>query len=361
MQKIFLGKSNRLFLQTGESIDAAKLSIVGPTGSFLKDAGEVDFDERVCTLDGSSGKFYLDVTLSSSSVADDAFCNWEATKDSIAVVLEGEFDPEDAAVVSSISTETYLVTPTFVMDNFLRGISESDIEDTFVGFGFRDTIRSQILASTRRLQEKVQVSFTKVVVTNEFHDWDETPLYEKFWTQRLFHTPVVSVEKMELRLKDQVLSEIPAEWIQVGNQIEGIVKTIPYAGGEAGFSFKLIWTIGSQLALIGGGVYYYPDFFVYDYTHGLDWDNLETGEKTDIKNAIGRRVALQMLPNLDTHRGLSSESKSIDGAAAQKSYTSSAIYGEHSAAIENYKKEESAWVNEVKRKYLKRLMLDGYQ
>lgn len=361
MQKLFLGKSNRLFLQTEESIDAANLSIVGPTGAYLKDDAEVDLSEKACTLDSSSGKFYLDVTLSSSAVADDAFLNWEATKSSIAVTLEGKYDPEDAVVVASISTDTYLVTPTFVMEHYLRGITESEIEATFTGLGYREAIRAQIQAATAQLEKRTLTSFTPTVVTGEHHDYDNAPLYEKYWTNRMFHFPIISVETMELRLKDQVIAEMPAEWIQIGNKKEGVVKVIPYAGGASGFAFRLIMTIGANLSLISGGVHYYPDFFVYDYTHGLDWDNLDITEKTDIKTAIARRVALNMLPNLDVNRGKSSESKSIDGASASVSFTSSATFGEHSAALENYKKEESAWVNEFKRKYLKRIPLDGFQ
>ena len=362
MQKLFLGRSNRVFLETDESVDAVKLSIVGPTGTFLKDSGEADISQEVCTLDNSSGRFYLDVTFSSSTVADDAYLYWEATLSSIVVRLEAKYDPEDAVIVSTVSTESYLVSPSFILDNFLRGISEDEIAATYPGLGFREAIRSQIHVATGDLQRDTDTYFTPTTVTDEHHDYDKAPLYEKFWTQRLFRTPVISVTGMKLMLKDQELAVLPPEWIGVGNPKEGMVKVIPYAGtGESGFAFRLILSLGSMLGLVVGATYYIPDFFLYTYQAGLDWDNLGVEEKTSIKNAIGRRVAIQMLPNLDVHRGMASESKSIDGASASVSYTSSATFGEHSAALEQYRKQDARWIDGFKKQYLKRLNLDGYQ
>ena len=361
MQKLFLGKSNRLWLQTEESIDTVVLSIVGPTGSYLEDSLDADLQEKACLLDSSSGKYYLDVTLSSSAVASDAYLIWEATLLGITVPLESKYTPEDIVVVESISTDLMLVSPTFVMDHHLRGITESEIEETFQT-NFRDVLRDEIKAAHDEMERMTQVFFTPQVITNEYHDYDQTPLYEKFWTKRMFEYPIISVQQVRLMLKDQEIATLPEEWVQVGNAKQGLVKVIPYAGGAAtGFAFQLIMTIGAQLALIGGGVYYYPDLFVYDYTAGLDWDTLSTKEQLSIKTAISRRVALSMLPNLDVNRGKSSESKSIDGASASVSYTSSATFGEHSAALEAYKKAEDKWVNSFKRKYLKRLIVEGFQ
>lgn len=361
MQKLFLGRSNRVFLDTDESIDAVKLSIASPTGTLLKDSGEADFDEIVCTFDSSSGKYYLDVTFSSSTSADDAYLFWQATLSAIAVTLESKNDPEDAVIVATVSTDHYLVSTSFILDNFLRGISEADIAASYPGLGFREAVRSQILVATDELQRKVKTFFVPTTITEERHDYDHSPLYEKYWTQKLYETPIISVSEMKLMLKDQEIAVIPAAWLEVGNLKEGLVKVIPYAGGAgSGFTFRLIMTIGANLGLVVGGTHYIPDFFLYNYQAGLDWDNLGAEEKTSIKNAIGRHVALNMLPNLDVHRGIASESRSIDGASASRSYTSSAIYGEHSAALEKYEKQEKTWVDEFKGRYLKRLILDGF-
>nr|MBC8554507.1 hypothetical protein [Candidatus Brocadiales bacterium] len=59
-------------------------------------------------------------------------------------------------------------------------------------------------------------------------------------------------------------------------------------------------------------------------------------------------------------REISSESKSADGISTSRSYTASATFGEHSAAIEAYIKQQSKWVNQFKRKYMTRLPMDGF-
>ena len=360
MQKLILAQTNRVFLDTKKSVDSVKISLVDSTGSYLKDSGSNDLKEKVCTLDAPSGKFYYDVTFDSTTTATDAFIYWEATKDSLAVTLEDKFSPEDAVIVAAISTDRLLVSPSFILDNFLRGISESEIEESFAGQSYRQTIRDYTYAATEQLEEATLTSFTARSKTAEKHEYYMTEIYEKFWTIQLYEYPIISITKIQLLLNEQEIATIPAEWIQVGNALEGLVKIVPYAGGISGFAFRLITKGGLGLAILLGESTYVPDFFSYDYSYGLDWANLPIEQKRNIQMAIGRRLAINLLPNLDIHRGISSESRSDSGASGSRSYTSSAMYGEHSAAIETFKKEEMRWINLFKRKYLKRLQVEGY-
>lgn len=360
MQKLTLAQTNRVFLDTKKSVDSVKISLVDSTGSYIKDSASNDLKEKDCTLDGPSGKYYYDVTFDSSTTPTDAFIYWETSKDEIAVALEDKFSPEDAIVVTAISTDRLLVSPSFILDNFLRGISVSDIEISFEGQSYRQTIRDYAYAATEQLEEATLTSFTPKTKTAEKHEYYMHEIYEKFWTIALYEYPIISVTKIQLLLNEQEIATIPDEWIQVGNAWEGLVKIVPYAGGISGFAFRLITKGGLGLAILLGESHYVPDFFSYDYSYGLDWNNLLIEEKRNIQTAIGRRVAINLLPNLDVHRGISSESKSDSGASASRSYTSSAIYGEHSAAIETFKKEEVRWINLFKRKYLKRLQVEGY-
>jgi len=360
VQKLYLAKTNRVFLNTKKSVDSVKISLVDTTGSYVKDSGSADLKEKTCSLDVASNKYYYDVDFEATQTPIDAFIYWEAAKDSIAVLLEDKFSPEDAFIVKSVSTDQLLVLPSFVLDNFLRGISEDEIAETFPGQSYRQALRDQIHAAIEQLEEATLLSFTQKSVTGEKHEYYMHEIYEKFWTVQLYHYPIVSVSQIKLLLNDQEIADIPQAWIQIGNPKEGLVKIVPYAGGITGFAFRLITKGGLGLAILMGESRYVPDFFSYDYTHGLDWDNLDTKEKRSIQMAIGRRVAINFLPNLDVHRGISSETESDSGASASRSYTSSAIYGEHSAAIQAFKKEETRWINLFKRKYLKRLQVEGY-
>lgn len=359
MQKLTLGQTNRVYLNTGETVDNVVLSVVDPLGEYVLDGSGNALQDKACSLDEGSGKYYFDVTFDSAVTPDDCYLYWVATNSSIAVNLEPELEPEDAIIVSKVDTDQLLASPSFVMDHFLRGITEAEIAATYQS-DYRSAIRDQIRVSTNELERDTLVYFTPQTITGERHDYYMDQIYEKFWTVNLYEHPIISVTRVRIMLKDQEVVDMPEAWIQIGDPLEGRIKIIPYAGGAAGLAFRMITRGSLGLAIILGEGNYVPDFFEYDYVHGLQWSTIDTAQKNDIKNAIGRRVALNMLPNLDTHRGLSSESRSLDGGSTTRSYTSSATFGEHSAALKQYEVAEKKWINSFKRKYLKRLQVEGY-
>ena len=100
-----------------------------------------------------------------------------------------------------------------------------------------------------------------------------------------------------------------------------------------------------------------PLFYHVTYTAGLDWVNLDGIEQSEIMNAISRRTAINLLQKLDENMGLSSRSVSQDGVTQSWSYTASAMYGQYSASIEQYKKDERFWIETMRRKYAKNLRM----
>ncbi len=356
MQPLYLGKTNRVILNTEKTIDVVKISIVNSVGDYVKDASDNEIQDKSCTL--VSGKFSYEVEFHGDTKERDVSIYWDATYTNIAVILEGKYRPEDGIIASVISTDAILVSPTYVMDNFLRGIKEDEIEATFVGYSYRDTLRLKIKSSTENLERDVQVAFTPKTIVGERFDYvDNVPIYEKFWQNTIYHTPIISIEKVEMLLNTREIIKISEAWVQIGNKKEGIIKVMPYSEGAPGLAFQMITGAGLGFAILMGAAYYVPDFFSYDYTHGLDWDTLDAHKKESIKMAIGREVAINMLPNLDTHRGLSSHSANIDGGQRNESFTSSAMYGEHSAAIKQFSDQQKKFVNQFKREYMKRLQV----
>lgn len=361
MQTLYLGESNRISLATGKTVDAVKLSIITSLGSYVKDNGGSDIKDVGCTLDTETGQYHVDKTLQTGTGKGDIFVYWAAEYNSITVTLEDEFSPEDGVIADKVDTSPLLITPTYLMDNFLRGIDVSEIEETFVGQGYRSVLRGQIQAATSDLEKETLVHFTPHTIYGERHSFYMSEIPEKFWTVRLYHFPIVSVDKVQLKLNEyEIVENIPSDWIQTENPKDGMVSVIPYAGGVAAFVFRIVTQGGMGAALLFGEADHIPGFFSYDYKAGLDWSNLPDSEREDIKTAIGRQTAIRFLPNLDVHRGISSESKSADGISTSRSYTASAIYGEHSAAIETWIKNQKIWINQFKRKYLTRIPMDGY-
>lgn len=355
MKKLKIGITNRIYLDTEKTVDEVKISILKRDGAFLKTDAGTDIDELDCTPDAEIGKYKCDINFHSETVPDYYTIVWSATYSGINVSLEDELSPEDILIEKRVAADTGLVLPSFVMDHHLRGIDVSIIESKY-NDSYRNALRREIKNATEELESLTEVYFTPRLIEGERHDYDMTPIYEKYWTNTLFHSPIVSVEKVALKLNNiEMIREVPASWVQIGNAKEGTIKVMPYSGGYKGLMF--VYTVGVGIAILLAGSSYIPDFFSYDYYAGLDWDNLPLQEKNEIRIAISRRVAISILPNLDVHRGVSSESKSIDGVSKSTSYTSSALYGEHSAAINEFSKQEKLWIQSFKKKYLTRLKI----
>lgn len=355
MKTLKIGLVNRVYLDTDRSVDVVKITIISTKGEYAKkNNGEgTNIDNLTCNLDAETGKYYYDITFHADTIPEYYFIYWTATYQGINVELEAEFAPEDIYISEKVPTDRLIIVPSYVMDNHLRGIDKDIMQATF-NESYQSAIRKQIKASTSQLESQTEVYFLSTLVEDERHDYDMSGIYEKYWQNILFHSPIISIEHAKLKLNDvEIVEEIPTGWVQIGNKKQGLVKIMPYAGGFGGLAF--IYKVGFGIAVLLEGAYYIPDFFSFDYYAGLDWDNLGSDEKEEIRNAISRRVALNLLPNLDVHRGISSESKSIDGGSVSTSYTSSAIYGEHSAAIETWRKEEKQWIQLFKKRYLTRL------
>jgi len=355
MKTIKIGLTNRVYLDTEKTVNSVEISIIDNDGNYVKLANGADIDGLTCILDAESGKYYYDITVHADTAPDYYSIYWTVQYSGIVVELEDKYTPEDLLIEKKIAIDNILILPSYVMDHHLRGIDVGIIESTYEQ-SYRNAIRREIKNATEQLENITEVYLQKRLIEDERHDYDMTPIYEKYWTNTLFHSPVASVEKVCLKLNEmEVVHEVPAAWVQIGNPVEGVIKVMPYSGGYNGLMF--VYTVGVGIAILLMGSSYIPDFFSYDYYAGLDWDSLQANEKEELRIAISRRVALNMLPNLDVHRGISSESRSLDGASKSTSYTSSAIYGEHSAAIEKYGKQEALWIQRFKKKYLTRLKI----
>lgn len=353
MKIIRIGVVNRIYLDTDRTVDAVLITIVNTDGNYAKLANGTDIKDLVCVKEVESGKWYYDIELHADTIADYYFIFWAATYSGINVSLEDSLTPEDCQIQAELPVDNILIPPSYVIDHHLRGIDIATIE-SYYQKSYRSAIREQIKAATAQLETATEVYFKKRLILDERHDYDMTPIYEKYWTNILYHIPIYSVVKASIKLNEiEIIPEIPTSWIQIGNAKEGVIKVMPYSGNYNGLMF--VYTVGVGIAILLAGSAYIPDFFAYDYYAGLDWDNLESDEKENIRMAISRRCAINMLPNLDVHRGISSESSGIDGASKTVSYTSSAIYGEHSAAIEGFKRQDQDWIQLMKKKYLTRL------
>ena len=339
-------------LTTAETgILAGTISLVDGQGSFVKADGDADIDDIAITVDGTD--YYSDLTLKSDTIAGFYRAFWRVYSDepaTVPIVIEEEFFPEDIRAHAAEPFTEELVPLLYLTEIFLENIDTQ----TYSKDGMRDLLD----AARAELEEETQMFFTNRVIVEEKHDWFLGHFRQEFWMQQVRHWPLRSVEKMVIKYNDQEIADLDLSWIKFEPDL-GIIEILPYAEGESGYLWSVLMNGLSGLGIsIFGGLYdRIPAFFHLDYTAGLDFFNMDIMEQNNFRHAICRRAAIHLLPKLDPKMGISSESAGIDGVTQSTSYTASAMYGQHSAQIEQYKKEDTVWVEKIRRRYAKDLIM----
>jgi hypothetical protein len=219
------------------------------------------------------------------------------------------------------------------------------------------SFEAMIQAGQAELERQTQVFFEPTKVEDEKHEYYLQDFRQTFWQQQLFEYPVISVDAARIMYNDQVICDLKLEWLVVDKKM-GTVELLPKAIGEGGFIFSmLLQGLSGFATIMYTGYDRLPCFFHVDYTAGLDFAKLPDRDKADIRMAIGRQAAINVLPKLDDRMGISAESCSQDGVSESVSYTSSAMYGQYSAQIEQYKKDNAEWIIYFRRKYLKNVAM----
>lgn len=217
----------------------------------------------------------------------------------------------------------------------------------------------QVLSGAQdELEQDVQVFFEPRKVTDEKHDYFLQDFRQTFWLLQLHEWPLISVDQAQILYNDRLICDLKLDWLVVDQKM-GTMELLPQAIGDGGFLFSmLLQGLSGFATIVCTGYERLPLFFHIDYTAGLNFQALPENEKNNIKMAIGRRAAINVLPKLDDRMGISAESTSQDGISQSVSYTASAMYGQYSAQIEQYKKDDEKWVEKFRRKHLKNLVMD---
>ena len=344
MQKLVIDQSTRLILTTAKTgITSGTISLIDGQGNFVKTSADADIDDLAVTGLGPPVFVDLQVNVVTSSGFYRAF--WKMD-DGNPVVLEESNYPEDIRIHAAQPSVEELVPLAYLTENFLENID--------LGTFSRDGIRDILQASRGELEQDTQMYFTKRVIVDETHDWYLQQFRQEFWMQQLRHWPIDSVEKMVIKYNDNVIATLDLSWIKIESEI-GTIEVLPYAQGQSGFLWSILMSglSGLGISIFGALFERIPTFFHIDYTAGLDFFTMPFDEQNHIRFAVARRAAINLLPKLDTKMGISAESSSIDGVSESVSLTSSAMYGQYSAQIEGYKKEDAEWVKLFRRRYAK--------
>lgn len=350
--KAYIGQTTKISLDdsnlSGSDDYNVSFTIVDESGNVIQDGSGVDLEDVVCSWDEENDQYYKDITLDSELSEGIYRIYWTVivAATSRQVDLLDKNSPGAIKIVNQSEFQVELVNAHWFIDEFLENVPLENFKI--------DRIRETLRIAQKDLEKDTQVYFTSTLISNEQHDYYYEQFRRTFWMQNLFHSPIISVSEIKLKWGDQEIAVIDSDY-HIVDKIEGLVRVVPTQGG---YFYNLLYSGLGGLSINNlAGFGNIPAFFHFTYRAGLDWENLDADERDEIRYAIGRRAAIELLPKLDNRMGISSESKSIDGASQSTSYTSSAMYGQYSAQIEQYQKDQEMWIANFRRKYGKDLVM----
>jgi len=381
MQKIKLGQQNRIYLKTKKRVDGGTLTLVDERGNAIKKQDGTAIVTESLTSDADG--IYYEFTPHADSVAGWWRAFWVGTYNGINIPLEGALDPEDIEAIAVSIAGEQLVPPSFFESQYLRGIDFDLIKQYFTQSGdldgnrtLQDCYRDALENAREELELDTGVFFTPRKRV-ERYDYTGEDIMETKWFMQLEKTPVLELKELSLWFQGHKVSdqEIPLDWIDIGNPNEHRLTVLPFSQGQQGLTIAVYSVFYTGLRDLLGKHSYIPDFFRVVYMAGLDWYGeyatklasgdaddsamvqLTSQEKKNVMSAIARRAAINLLPNLDVARGIASQSTSVDGRSSSTSRTSSAMYGENSAAILNYQEQEEKWMDRFMARYNTRFVM----
>jgi len=348
-----IGKTNRLYLYTEKPITGALLTIVDDAGIYAKDDQDPakDINGKTCSYDSINGRYYYDVTLHTDTKEGYYRAYWDASYGGNFIELEDKFAPQDIKILKVIATTKEIVSVGYFMETFLKNI---DIQSYW-----REQIRDTISAAKGELENDTEMFFTPTVITDEKWDvyFNPDDFLETFWLHQFHQWPIVSVQDWSCWYSGRKVIDLKPEWWCLDAK-RGTIELLPTIGSDSGVVLTMLMTQLSGFAMAGFGIWErIPLFFHIDYTAGLDFDNITKEERDNIRFAIGRRAAINLLPKLDKYMGISGQSLSGDGWSESLNLTASAMYGMFSAQITQYQKDDEKWVQRMRRRYGKNLKM----
>ena len=277
---------------------------------------------------------------------------WYATLAGVPVDLPSDHTPEDVEIAASfkIAPATSQIMPVQVfLDRFIAADAKMDAKykaavNAFVAAS-RSYMAQELFAAQGDLEREIKMKFFATQAHME-RDFFQQEFRSEFWLQQVDYKPIISVDHYFLKYgSDGIeITEDIADKMMVENRM-GTIEFLPTS--VSGTLFAALLTNVSALGLsimADGGYSRVPCLFRIDYTHGLDFPNLSDQERESIRNAVGRRALINVLPKIDPLVRATSESKSIDGASKSKT-------GGIKDYLKEYKTEDAAWCASMLREY----------
>lgn len=131
----------------------------------------------------------------------------------------------------------------------------------------------------------------------------------------------------------------------------GVLEFLPLPGGDTTAIYSLLLNNIASLGIAimrGGNFERVPNMFQVTYRTGLFYPDADAAEKESIRKAVARRAYLDLINYIDPRKRNASESESIDGTSASKSYRIDKI-------VDDLKTDEQKFIVSLQKKYGKGL------
>ena len=189
--------------------------------------------------------------------------------------------------------------------------------------------------------------FSQPVLPRKFvepHDY-KIQDYSKFGYIKLFHTPVISVNQVQLQfIKNETLIDLPLEWIRL-TQNTGQIQIVPTTAAISQF----VISGSGDLPHIFGAKSYFPHLIYVNYTAGFETNKIPAV----VVHWVSLQAAIQMLAiagDAIYGPGLGNVSISI-GGLSQSLGTTKGQKGAFAGRIEMYQQELMELTKEIRRFY----------
>jgi hypothetical protein len=273
--------------------------------------------------------------------------------DPVTITIEVEEKYEIADTVPAVPLP-YLPSPEEIREGTLKGIPLVDSD----GFVYPDdAIQQEIDAAVKWVEEVCSVTFGKADgaakkvssvpgaqgfdLIDDPYDFDPVT-FQQFGFMQLKRRPVRKVTKLALMFGDQVVFDVPLEWVKVYEE-SGQINIVPatYAAVPASAYGLLFPSMnGGHLGLTGGKV---PALIRIEYEVGL------REVPADMRKAIIWRACYSILNTVSdsTTAGLASQSISVDGVSQSLTTTNSSTNSTYGANQLFLQKMLDGWLKTV--------------
>ena len=365
MKQLFIDQSNALTLDA-QFVNKAgiiiALAIIGEDGNALKDSTGAAIsgwtndtgapaELQKVTFDTDLKKYKAVFSFATGTKPQYIRAFWYAKEGTTAIDLPGYLPEEIQLVTASPSAsaqpqvlplslfESVFLAQDFKMDDdFKEGIRLLMSKN-------RSEVERELLAAQGRIELKLKM---RLFATKDKMDRDyyAEEFRQNYWLQQTNFKPIISVDSYKLIYGSKEILVTPdIHDMMVVNKKMGTIEFLPTAFSGTLFSMMInnVSALGITIMQTGGWSRV-PLLFRIEYTHGLDFPNLEASQKEAIRHAVGRNALIELLPRIDPLLRTTSESMSIDGASSSESSGAKDI-------IKAFREEETAFVDELKREY----------